>query len=820
MFRNLEFVRSMKTIKIFLASSEELSDDRNAFGNLVRRLDKMYEKRGLRIDLFEWEDCDAAYNGRRKQNEYNDEIKASDMFLALFHIKAGEGTIEEFDVATEEFQKHASPKVYVYCKDLKPEEQESQELKEFKRKLTKDFGHYWCRYGNRDSMQLHFVMQLQLVETSGIVDKLKAEEGLVFLETMPIAKMDNLQFAAGNTTYQRMSSELAEMPEQIKKARERATKYPNDVDLQDELQQKLNNYNKLKDEFAQMQNALLETALHITVLQQGRVSEMLRRAIDAFDVGNLEKANMLLDEIALEAEQHMKQLDKQRELVHQDIDAFRVQAKTVMADVNYPINERIEKTNSIYIKADEWAQKSSLPHKKYEELLNDYGTFLYEYGEYGMALEVYQRLLSILEKTYGAEHPKTAATYKAIGNSYSALGDYKMSLRYLINALKIHENFIGKPNQQTASYYNDLGLAYNNLGDYENALIYYSKALDILLESNKILSNLIVLYNNLSMVICNMGDYNQAFMLLSKALFLGEKYLGAEHNVVIATYNNIANVYAEQGNYDKALEYSLVALSACKKTLGEKHPNTAAAYNNTGGMYNKKKDYDKALNFHSIALDICEKQLGTDHPNTASTYNCIGDVYLNQGDYVNAVKNYYKAYNIRKMVLGEKHPETINSYSNIAVTFWGVGRNEEALKFLLRAQEIREDVLGPEHPDSAFSYNRIANVYFSQEKYEESLVYYLKAMTIYEKVFGNEHLITATSYNNIGSILFLQKDYAKALEYYLKALVVCEKILGPNHNRTITTYENIANVYSELKDDEKAQEYKQKALMGKQKDQQ
>ena len=76
----------MKTIKIFLASSEELTEDRNAFGNLVRRLDKIYEKRGIRIELFEWEDYDAAYNDCRKQDEYNDQIKASDMFLALFRI--------------------------------------------------------------------------------------------------------------------------------------------------------------------------------------------------------------------------------------------------------------------------------------------------------------------------------------------------------------------------------------------------------------------------------------------------------------------------------------------------------------------------------------------------------------------------------------------------------------------------------------------------------------------------------------------------------------------------------------------------------------
>ena len=99
----------MKTIKIFLASSEELDYDRMAFGNLVRRLDDMYEKRGIRIKLFEWEDYDAAYNDKRKQDEYNEHVKQSDIFLGLFYKKAGQFTVEEFDVASQEFKDHASP---------------------------------------------------------------------------------------------------------------------------------------------------------------------------------------------------------------------------------------------------------------------------------------------------------------------------------------------------------------------------------------------------------------------------------------------------------------------------------------------------------------------------------------------------------------------------------------------------------------------------------------------------------------------------------------------------------------------------------------
>ena len=92
-------MKTNRVIKIFLASSEELEADRYRFGNLIRKLDNIYEKRGIRIELFEWEDYDAAYNGMRKQDEYNERVRASDMFLALFHKKAGKFTIEEINIA-------------------------------------------------------------------------------------------------------------------------------------------------------------------------------------------------------------------------------------------------------------------------------------------------------------------------------------------------------------------------------------------------------------------------------------------------------------------------------------------------------------------------------------------------------------------------------------------------------------------------------------------------------------------------------------------------------------------------------------------------
>lgn len=669
----------MKTIKIFLASSEELTDDRNAFGNLVRRLDKIYEQRGIRIELFEWEDYDAAWSERGKQNEYDDQIKASDMFLALFHTKAGKYTIEEFDVATEEFRKHASPKVYVYCKDLKDGEQETAELKEFKRKLFEEMGHYWSRYYNRDSMQLHFVMQLQLVETNGYVERLKVEDGMVVLDGMPIARMDNLQFAAGNEAYCKMNAELAALPELIEKARSRAEKYPDDEDLLDDLQQKLNRYNSLKEEFAQLQKALFETARRITIMQQERVNDMLRRAIEAFENGNLERANTILDEIAQEAEHHIEQLDQQRELIHQDIDVFMLQAKTVMADSSMPIDDRIKKTSSIYAKADEWAQKSALPKEKYEKLLSDYGFFLDDYAQYHEAIKVRLRLLEIRKEVYGPDHFNTSICYNNIGTTYHYAGEYTKALEYYSMAISIFEKVYGVNHPDT---YNNIGLLYAELGDYEKALEYLFKALAVRKkELSKDHPVTAISYNNIGTVYYNKGDNIKAMEYYSKSLSIFESALGTNHPNTANCYNCIGLVYSVQGNYDKALEYYNKSVSIRERVLGVNHPTTAVSYNNIGAVYYQMKKYNNALEYYHKALSIQEKNPGLNHPETANTFNNIAYVYSDEGAYEEALSYHLKSLSIREKVLGTDHPDTINTYNNIASVYLLMGKEDKAQEY-------------------------------------------------------------------------------------------------------------------------------------------
>ena len=672
----------MKTIKIFLASSEELDNDRIAFGNLVRRLDDMYERRGIRIKLFEWEDYDSAFNDRRKQDEYNDYVRNSDIFLALFHKKAGKFTLEEFDVASEEFKEHASPKVYTYCKDLQPDEVESTELAEFKKRLFDEMGHYWCRYDCRESLQLQFVMQLQLVESNHMND-LKVENGEVTLDGLRIALMDKLKFAAANEDYIKAQQELAELHDEIEemqlslekkqqkleKKKAKLEKNPDDEDyleeylevkeeineLIDKLQPKLNKYNKLKEEFAEYQTLLFNTAKRVAQLQSERITERMRRAMDAFNEGKVREANIILDEAEADARKNLEDYKQSKEItelkrqaVISSIDELLLKTSTIMADATIPIEERIERTEYMYAQADEMAREIELDKHKHLVLLDKYAKHLYNYAKYDKAIEICNRETAMSEDLYGEEHPHTANSYNNIGWVYGCLGDYTKALEYYQKSLEIRVRVLGEEHPDTATNYNNIGWVYENRRDYPKALEYYQKSLEIRL-----------------------------------------RVLGEEHPDTADTYNNIGWVYCLRGDYPKALEYSQKSLKICGRVLGEEHRNTANSYDNIGRIYGGLGDYAKALENYQKSLEIRRRVLGEEHPDTADTYNKIGEVFRCIGDYEHALDYALKALPKHVAAFGENHTFTSSCHDSIALAYCGLKQYVKALEHFRKALKIR-----------------------------------------------------------------------------------------------------------------------------------
>ncbi len=155
--------RETKTIKIFLASSSELENDRQAFEIFINRKNKTYIKSGVFLELIVWEDFLDAMSPTRMQDEYNKAVACCDVFVSLFYTKVGPYTEEEFLTAWNTFKDKSRPLVYTYFKDaaIKMSDiiPEIQTLFDFKQKLH-DLGHYPTIYANIHDLQYKFSEQL------------------------------------------------------------------------------------------------------------------------------------------------------------------------------------------------------------------------------------------------------------------------------------------------------------------------------------------------------------------------------------------------------------------------------------------------------------------------------------------------------------------------------------------------------------------------------------------------------------------------------------------------------------------------------------
>nr|WP_298789867.1 hypothetical protein [uncultured Allomuricauda sp.] len=148
----------MKKIKIFLASSYELKNDRERFELEINRKNKLWLDKKYFFHLEIWEDLSARMSSSRLQDEYNKKIKNSDLFVLLAYRKVGMYTEEEFETAFGKFHETQKPFIFTYFKDV-PSKEIEDSLKFFKRKL-KDLGHFYSPYANQDDLWNQFSKEL------------------------------------------------------------------------------------------------------------------------------------------------------------------------------------------------------------------------------------------------------------------------------------------------------------------------------------------------------------------------------------------------------------------------------------------------------------------------------------------------------------------------------------------------------------------------------------------------------------------------------------------------------------------------------------
>jgi hypothetical protein len=110
---------TIKTIKIFLDSSKELSQERQEMALLIQKENNQLIKQGWYLELVIWEDLLHSFQGELIQDYFNEKMLECDVVVVVIGSKVGNFTQEEFKLAWEHLKKGHCPKyLFVYVKNI------------------------------------------------------------------------------------------------------------------------------------------------------------------------------------------------------------------------------------------------------------------------------------------------------------------------------------------------------------------------------------------------------------------------------------------------------------------------------------------------------------------------------------------------------------------------------------------------------------------------------------------------------------------------------------------------------------------------------
>ena len=155
----------MKIIKLFLASSNELKEERDEFQKFINSKNNEWLSKNIFLKLIIWEDFLDSISQTSLQDEYNEAIRTCDIFVLLFFSKVGKFSQSEFESAFGQFKKTSKPDIYTYFKndyiktgDIVKEDIIS--LLDFKDKIA-ELKHYLTEYTSVEDLLLKFNKQLE-----------------------------------------------------------------------------------------------------------------------------------------------------------------------------------------------------------------------------------------------------------------------------------------------------------------------------------------------------------------------------------------------------------------------------------------------------------------------------------------------------------------------------------------------------------------------------------------------------------------------------------------------------------------------------------
>lgn len=795
----------MKVIKIFLASSiEDLALDRLHMGAFFNQLNNIYRKRDIGFELVMCEDYDNSIALGGKQEEYDREIRESELVFFLFFRKVGEYTKHEFEVALEAFKDRKKPKIVTYFKYVTSADEAAQEVQAFMQLLDQEFGHYYNTYGHIDTLKLGVLMQIKLLQLDS--SEVKLQDGMVCLNEEPMVKAENVPLLHGNQTLRELTAERKRLQEALNRCRSAflADQTPENEEAFFNASAELNRVSKQLTEVERETMELLTTVVEKTSDGQ-LLTHRMKEALKYFNQGDYAAVQAILSDE--ERENELRRAQQRADVAKNEIQGYvEEELLLIKAEKTQSLTqERVQRIHAAYKKVADLVEKHDLD----KTALFDYAVFLVHQNCFEEAGTLAGKLnWCYSNPSIKVKEEQMAELYDLLGVVYSKAQQYTEAEAAYNKMLAIYTCMA---KQKPETYEHRMALSCGNLGclysltqRYDKAENAFDKAKEILIRlADRSLENqstLAWIYMNLGSLYRETQRYNEAETSFVKSLeirmVLANRNQEKYERLLAKNYRVLGNLYRETQRFmdaEKAYTKSSEILTRrAEQNPDANEPELAASLNGLGVLYFDNRRYVDAEKAFSKALEIVNRLAKRNpvayEPSLARNYNNLAGLYNATNRHEDAERIYVKSFEIRKHLAARNpevyEPELAESYTNLGISYSYTKKYEKAEGAFCSALEIftRLVAQNPEvyEPDLALCYTNFGLRYINACRYDEAEETFGKASEIYTRLAARNPEVyepkLADTIWNLFELYKVQKDTQKLWDICFKAQPLFEKL--------------------------------------------
>ena len=421
-------------------------------------------------------------------------------------------------------------------------------------------------------------------------------------------------------------------------------------------------------------------------------------------------------------------------------------------------------------------------------------------GNYEVALQHYDLLLSLYTRFVGNENIYVAKTLSNVGGVLYEMADYENAEIILLESVNFWETF---PNITSIDYFDALiylASIYAEQDKFNLAENCYKKALYIADKTNISKDDYIFLLGSIGILYYEMEDFENAKRFLCDSVIPKMDYHSILYNTKYPAYVKIiGSIYERRCDYKLAEQYYLEALGFYNYSVNTLYDNFEYQdiLLHLGIIFFQQRQFDLSIKYYTDLLNILEKQpIIKEHQlsNYQLVLSSLGTLYHTLYDNESAEKYFIKALAIQKE-FNKQDYAAISTLIHSGYFYEDIGDFVKSEKYFLEAYEI---VINSSQIDTVLLASTLEGLGLHYLQFGESIEaeqYITKSYDLFMQKIDTTHIDYAITLGNIGLYYAQKKEYDIAIEKYKKCINFFKRHIKGGGTECALALNNLAILY-------------------------